>query len=286
MSNLVFACIAPHGSMIIPLLAGEDGQKALATRASMEELGRRMAAAQPETVVLVTPHGHRVDGCFSLLNNERVRGELGSEKLGSEKDGSENSFTLTFDVDKELNSAIMEAARSLDVPVARIGYAVMDNPTFTQPLDWGASVPLWFLGGLAHPQPKVVIACPDRWNMRWELFPNFGLAIRQAADSIGRRIAFVASADMGHAHDANGPYGFDPTSAEFDAATIEAVQAEDLGRLLTFDQAWHKRAATDAYGQILNLHGAIEGLNFHPELLSYEVPTYFGMMCVAYSPEP
>ncbi len=285
MSNLFFACIAPHGSLIIPLLAGEDGHKALTTRASMEELGRRMAAAQPETVVLVTPHGHRVDGCFSLLNNERVRGELGSEKLGSEKEGSENSFTLTFDVDKELNSAIVEEARSLDVPVARIGYGIIENPTFTQPLDWGASVPLWFLGGLSHPQPKVVIACPDRWNMPWELFPRFGLAIRRAAESTGRRIAFVASADMGHAHDANGPYGFDPTSAEFDAATIEAIQAEDLGRLLTFDQAWHKRAATDAYGQILNLHGAIEGLKFHPELLSYEVPTYFGMMCVAYSPE-
>ena len=98
MSDLVFACIAPHGSMLIPLLAGEDGQKALATRAAMEELGRRMAAARPETVVLVTPHGHRVDGVFSLLNNARVRGELGPEK-----DGSEQSFTLVFEVDKELN---------------------------------------------------------------------------------------------------------------------------------------------------------------------------------------
>lgn len=284
MSNLVFACIAPHGSMIIPLLAGEEGQKALATRAAMEELGRRMAAAQPETVVLVTPHGHRVDGCFSLLNNERVRGELSIGRPG-EEDGNENGLTLTFDVDKELNSAIMETARSLDVPTARLGYAVMDNPTFTQPLDWGASVPLWFLGGLFAPKPKVVIACPDRGNMPWELFPRFGLAVRLAAESVGRRIGFIASADMGHGHDENGPYGFNPASAEFDAATMEAVKAEDLGRLLSFDQAWHKRAATDAYGQILNLHGAIEDLGFHPELLSYEVPTYFGMMCVAYSPE-
>ncbi len=43
MSGLVFACIAPHGSMIIPLLAGEEGQKTLATRAAMEELGRYRA---------------------------------------------------------------------------------------------------------------------------------------------------------------------------------------------------------------------------------------------------
>ena len=113
--------------------------------------------------------------------------------------------------------------------------------------------------------------------------PRFGKAIRQAAEATGRRVALIASADMGHAHDKDGPYDFDPTSAEFDAATIEAVKDQDLGRLLTFDQNWVKRAATDAYGQILNLHGAIEGTDFRGELLSYEVPTYFGMMCVAYA---
>ena len=236
-----------------------------------------MAASQPETVVLVTPHGYRVDGVFSLLNNRRVRGELGPEMAGNE-----NSISLVFEVDKELNAAIIDAAHALEVPVTRIGYAVPDDPAYFLPIDWGASVPLWFLGGMFYPQPKVVIACPVRGHMPWELFVPFGRAIRQAAESTGRRVALIASADMGHAHDKDGPYGFDPTSAEFDAATIEAVKDQDLGRLLTFDQDWLKRAATDAYGQILNLHGAIEGTDFRGELLSYEVPTYFGMMCVAY----
>jgi len=277
MSGLVFACIAPHGSMIVPVLNEKGWEKALATRAAMEELGRRVAVARPETIVLVTPHGHRVDDAFSLLNNERVRGELAPEK-----NETGNGFSLMFEVDKELNAAIVDAARTLDVPVRRIGYAVADDPDFIQPLDWGASVPLWFLGGLIQPRPRVVIACPDRGKLPWEHFPYFGKAIRLAAESINRRIAFVASADMGHAHDRGGPYGFDPASAEFDAATIEAIKAQQPGRLLEFNQSWLKRAATDAYGQILNLHGAIEGTSFRGEVLSYEVPTYFGMMCVAY----
>jgi len=263
--------------MVIPLLADEEGQKALATRTAMEELGRLMAAARPETIVLVTPHGHRVDGVFSLLNNARVRGELSSETVLGD-----NSFSLMFEVDKELNTAIIEAARSLDVPVSCLGYAVPDDPTYVQPLDWGAMVPLWFMGAMFSPRPKVVIACPDRGNMPWELFPRFGTAVRQAAETTGRRIALIASADLGHAHDKDGPYGFDPASGEFDAAALEAVKAQDLGRLLTFDLAWLKRAATDAYGQMLNLHGAITGTDFRGEVLSYEVPTYFGMMCVAY----
>jgi aromatic ring-opening dioxygenase LigB subunit len=158
MSNLAFACIAPHGSMIIPLLAGEEGQKALSTRGAMEELGRRMARHRPETVVLITPHGHRVEGCFSLLNNQRVRGELGPWQ--KEKEG-ENSLAVVLGVDKELNGAIVEAATALEVPVTRLGYAVADDPAYLQPLDWGATVPLWFLGALFYPQPRVVIACQD-----------------------------------------------------------------------------------------------------------------------------
>src|SRR5258708_13642413 len=140
MSGLICACIAPHGSMVVPLLAGGEGQKVLATRAAMEELGRRMAATHPETVVVMTPHGHRIDGAFSLLNNQRVRGELGPEE-----DGNPHSFTLGFEVDKDLNAAILDASRSLEVPVSRIGYPLPYDPGDFQQLTWGVTVPLWFL---------------------------------------------------------------------------------------------------------------------------------------------
>ncbi len=280
MEHLVFACIAPHGGITLPELAGAQARKATRTREAMEELGRLMAEAAPDTIVLITPHGHRVDGVFSLLNNRRVRGALGAEE-----GGNANSLTLGFTVDQEFNEALRVQARELGVPVARIGYAVPDETEFVQELDWGALIPLWFMGALLAPQPRVVIACPDRGNLvdlPWELFPRFGQAIVQTAQVTGRRVALIASADLGHAHDPNGPYGFDPASAEYDAAVQEAIRAQDLGRLLSFDLDWVTRAATDSFGQILNLHGAIQGTGMRGELLSYEVPTYFGMLCAAY----
>jgi len=279
MSGIVFACIAPHGSMIIPLLGEKDAKKALTTRSAMEELGRRVAATKPETLVIVTPHGHRIDNCFSLLNNRRVQGTLGLEP-GS----NGNSFTLTFEVDRELNAAIIEEARVLDVPVSRVYFAVDEDTAFYMPLDWGALVPLWFMGMSITPRPKVVIACPDRNKLPWGLSAPFGLSIRKATEKLNRRTVFIASADLGHAHDAQGPYGYNTASQEFDTALIDAVKAQDLARLLEFDLDWLKRAATDSYGQVLNLYGATDGLNYKGELLSYEVPTYFGMMCVAYEP--
>src|SRR5437763_15259704 len=129
MSGLIFACIAPHGSMIIPLLGEKGAEKALATRAAMQELGRRVATAQPETLVVITPHGHRIDGSFSLLNNRRVQGTLGPEP---ESNGS--SFTLTFEVDRELNSAIIEESHALGVPAACVYFAVAEDPKFHMPL--------------------------------------------------------------------------------------------------------------------------------------------------------
>src|SRR5260370_9420489 len=97
-----------------------------------------------------------------------------------------------------------------------------------------------------HPQPRVVIACPDRGNMPWELFPPFGMAIRKAAETLDRRIAFVASADLGHAHDAQGPYGYDISSQEFNTALVYSSQGQDLGLLPTFHKPSSNRSASVA----------------------------------------
>jgi len=273
MSGLVYACIAPHGGMVLPTIGDPDGRKALATREAMEELGQRMAAYRPETIVLVTPHGTLVDRTLSLLDSGRVAGEVG---------GPKGVASVEFRVDGELLSTIAETAGAANLPIARvIPRGKRNDPTSCLPLDWGAVVPFWFMGRDYTPRPRVVVACPDR-RLPWGEFPRYGAAIRQAAESLGRRVALIASADLGHAHDKEGPYGFDPASAEYDRASVEAVQTQDLGRLLHFDRAWVSRALPDALWQMLILHGAIEGRGFHGELLSYEVPTYFGMLCASY----
>ena len=171
MGGLVFGCIAPHGGMLIPPIAGAEGRKALATRAAMEELGRRLAAARPETLVLVTPHGVRADRAFSLLDSARVAGELG---------GHGAVVSVEFRVDNALNAAIDDAAGALDTPVRRVTRGAPGDPRSCLPLDWGAVVPFWFLGRTLLPVPRVVVACPDRRLPR-ALFPRFGEAVRRGA---------------------------------------------------------------------------------------------------------
>jgi aromatic ring-opening dioxygenase LigB subunit len=284
--NIVFACISSHSGLLIPLVSGPDGAKALASQAAMAELGRRMAAAQPETVVIIEPHSLLVDGAISILDSAQVRGS----------EGQDHGFSLTFDVDHELAAAIATASRAAGVPTVRVRNFVEAIPLT---IYWGTLIPLWFLGAAYAVPPRVVVASAGNWHayqteepmgrvghfgqeVPREGYISFGRAVRTAAVETGRRVAFIASFDLGHRHAPDGPFGFDPASAECDAAVIEAVRTNALDRVIGFDADWVDRGFTEAVEPLLALHGVLEGTDLRADVLSYEVPTYFGMMCAAY----
>jgi aromatic ring-opening dioxygenase LigB subunit len=110
-----------------------------------------------------------------------------------------------------------------------------------------------------------------------------GQALAQVAAASGKRVAIIASADHGHAHRADGPYGYDPAAADYDARVAALVRANRLGDLLDFDPAFVAAAKADSFWQLLLLHGAL-GDAWRAEFLSYEAPTYFGMLCAAFTP--
>ena len=75
--GLVFAAIAPHGSMAIAeACAPEQLTLAAATRAAMEELGRRFEAARPEAAIVLTPHNVHVEGAMAVVVAGSVAGAL------------------------------------------------------------------------------------------------------------------------------------------------------------------------------------------------------------------
>jgi aromatic ring-opening dioxygenase LigB subunit len=285
---LVFAAIAPHGFPLIPDLS-DDADGALATRAAMAELGRRAAAAGVEALVIAGPHGVRVEGAVSLADTARAAGALAWQ--GREVE-------LNVPVDGPLTDAIAGAARSRGIPIAMVGYAGHRRDTSVLPLDWGILTPLWFLGHgqnmrghgdvLADPPtedigPPAVIVAPSRSVPR-ETLVDFGVAVAEAAANDPRRIAFIASCDWGHAHRADGPYGFHPESAAVDAEVVSAVQANDLLRLIDLDEGRARDAAIDGLWQALMLGGVLDVTLMNGELLSYEAPTYYGMLVAAWSP--
>lgn len=273
MTGLVFACIVPHGSETIPALGGELAARTATTRTAFEEVGRRMEATRPETVVVITPHGVRVAGAVCVMTTERAFGVL---------EGPGGRVEVDMAVDTALAQGIATRAwQDYGVPTATAIYGASSGDGCFTPLDWGAVVPLWFLGARWTPQPALISMTPSRVLSPAQL-ADFGTALAETAAQSGRRVALIASADWGHAHQADGPYGIDPASPEFDAMVVDALKADDLERLVTTDLDFADRAKVDGLWQVAMLAGARRHTPLRGEFLAYQVPSYFGMLVAAY----
>ena len=255
---IAWACIAPHGN---PVFEEPEG----ATRRGMDELARRFQAAQPDATIVVTPHGTHVDGHFGVVRSIRLS-EHANQFLTAEQ-------LYSGPGDPELADACVTALQDAGLPALGLTFGATAAGASEMPIDWGAGIPLWFMRG-----PAVVVtpcrALPNDEHVR------AGAALARATGE--RRVAFVASADHGHGHTHDGPYGFSEQSQPYDDAIVDVVQRNALAELPTWDAQFAVDAKADSFWQLLMLHGAL-GDDFEGELLSYEAPTYFGMLTAAYS---
>jgi aromatic ring-opening dioxygenase LigB subunit len=194
------------------------------------------------------------------------------------------ALSVVFPVDQGLADEIDRAAALRSIPVARVGYGGSSGPASCYPLDWGAIIPLWHLVGSQATTPRLMVVTPSR-RLTWEDMVRFGEAVFDAVSLTDTRIGVVASADLAHAHLPTGPYGYDRAAAVFDQAVKDAVEAGDLLRLLAIDPVIVEAARPDGQWQILVLAGVLARARLRPVLLSYEVPTYFGMLCAACEPD-
>jgi aromatic ring-opening dioxygenase LigB subunit len=268
--SLVFAAIAPHGTLPEAPIDNAD-----ATHAALAELGRRFDAARPEATIVLTPHNVHVEGHFAVVLAGELSGSL--EGLFDAPD-----VKLTCPVDLELARDAIVALHDDGIPVVGASFGANDPGAATAPMDWGVLIPLWVMGGRSEPPVPTVVVSPAR-DRSPEEHVRAGQALVRVAEGSGKRVALIASADHGHAHDADGPYGFDPAAAEYDARVVDLVKDSRLGGLLDFDPAFVDAAKADSWWQLLMLHGAL-GDGWRSEFLSYEAPTYFGLICADFAP--
>jgi aromatic ring-opening dioxygenase LigB subunit len=272
--GLVFAAIAPHGGLAIEeACSPEERSLAVATRAGMEELGKLFSAARPEIVVVATPHNVHISEALGVIVSGRMAGVL---------DGAA-AVALDVPVESDFAWLTLESLIDAKIPAVGVSFGSNDPASAVAPMDWGVLIPLWFMGGRHEPPVPLVVVTPAR-DLSAEAHVGAGAAIARAAAKSGRRVAFIASADHGHAHRKDGPYGFHPAAARYDGLIQELVGSHKLERLLDIPRELVEQAKADSWWQLLMLQGATSGNGWTSRLLSYEAPTYFGMLTAAYEP--
>lgn len=272
---MVYACIAPHGDEIVPELVSKQAFAA-SSNAGMLRLAEEMKRARPQTVVIATPHNLRILGRIGVVVSEWSSGSVGAGK---------RKISLRAECDSGLALQILMAAEGRRIPVVGANYGTASGTLSNLPMDWGTLIPLWFFLRINGLRSRIVIVTPSREVPLRQNY-RFGAVVAEAAEGTKRRIAFVASSDQAHAHEKSGPYGYSPDAAVYDRKVVEAVRRDRLADILAFDPMMVERARPDSLWQMSMLAGVLSRVKMAGKLYSYEVPTYFGMLCAGYTRVP
>ncbi len=271
--SIIAAGIAPHPPIIIPEVGRGEEEKARRTTAAMQIFARRLAEADGETLVVITPHGPMFRDAVAILDGEELKGDF----AGFLAPGVE----LRAENDRELVRAIERESQGVGVAVALLGGKnAAAGEEFS--LDHGITVPLYYLQRAGTGKRCVAITyAPFSYR---ELY-NFGRAIKRAAEGLGRRVVVVASSDLSHRLSRDAPAGFDPRGAEFDRTLVGYLENYQVEKILTMDRNLIQAAGECGLRSIAVLLGCLEGEQVKPEVLSYEGPFGVGYAVALLTPQ-
>ncbi|MCD6523654.1 MAG: extradiol dioxygenase [Thermococcus sp.] len=248
--------LMPHGNPVLEPPDEETERLAEVLRRIGEEFRKA------DSYVLISPHNVRMSDHLGVVMAEHLVSWLGFE--GKELPGE-------WETDRELAEEIYRTEKDARMPVVDLNFASLRGEYSRWPLSWGELIPLQFL----EKKPLVLIT-PSRGVSR-ETLIRFGEVLGEVLEKDAKKIALIISADHGHGHDENGPYGKVKESEIYDRLIMELINENRLEELPEVPEDLVKKALVDSYWQMLIMLGAMRKAEFKLKVSAYACPTYFGM---------
>jgi aromatic ring-opening dioxygenase LigB subunit len=273
---LIGAFVVPHGSMILDAREKNISKNAIALHDAMVRISNTIASLKPDLIFLTSPHGIALSHNFGIYLNAG-----GSGSAEWEDQYKEYKVRVKFD---------QKQAHRLLGFLDESGDSVSGISAFTTgadaPLRWGEAVPLWFLRGLPERAKYVIMSQPMRRYDEAEKMIDetltLGRNLRSFFESIEEKVIAIISADLGHTHSQDGPYGFSETAKTFDNLIERWASTLDEDLLLRNASRTLKKALCCGYVGFVILQGMLEGTDFRPNIMARSSPTYYGMMVVEF----
>jgi aromatic ring-opening dioxygenase LigB subunit len=142
--------------------------------------------------------------------------------------------------------------------------------------DWGFNVPLHFL---AKDVRGIEIKAHLTDSSSPQVHFNRGKELIKNLDYI-KKLAWIASGDMSHRLQVEGPYGLHPSGPKFDREFIKRLKKKDVPGILNLNPRLAEEAGECGLRSFCMLLGALEGakIKWKPEILSYESPFGVGYL--------
>lgn len=261
MSAPTLGIIAPHPPIMVLAVGGPDAN---ATRASIDAMGHAadvLAAFDPDTIVVMSPHSPAAADAFLIDTAPELSGSFGQF-------GAPNA-RFRYATDTELAHAILTALADERIPAVD---RQRERRLASGTLDHGIMVPMSFLDA------------EGRWpivdlSLSWRSYDDhrrLGELVRECAEHLGRRIAFLASGDCSHRLTRDANAGYSPHGAEFDHLLVEHVGRGDFEGLMRLDPGLVEAAGECGLRSFITLGGVIP--KRETRVLSYEGPWGVGYL--------
>jgi aromatic ring-opening dioxygenase LigB subunit len=270
MKKLVGCALMPHPPIMIPEVGKGELEKITQTVKAAQEVSTAIKENNPQTIVIMTPHGPVFEDAISISIYPRLRGNL--EQFG------QPDVSLAFETDGLLAKGILKWADRLGINLMELTDDVAKTYRFKLGLDHGALVPLYYLHKAGF---KGQIVHLTIGMLPYEEMYTFGKAVQNAIEMVDRRVAVIASGDLSHRLTPNAPAGYSPQGQVFDRQLIEALKNVDIKAVLNMDRGLIAEAGECGLRPIAFLMGVLGGLNAEGQVLSYEGPFGVGY-CVGY----
>ena len=261
MDNLTSCALMPHPPIMIPEVGKGELAKVQQTIDAAEKVSKIIKEQNPQTIVLITPHGPVFEDAISISIHPRLKGNFGAFGAAD--------VSMGFETDDLLIRHILKKADRLGVNLIELTDDMAKNYRISLGLDHGALVPLYYLSKAGFKGQLVHISAG---LLSYEELYTFGKAVQMAIGMVGKKVAVIASGDLSHRLTPDAPDGYSSQAATFDNEVLQAVQELNVKALLNMDKELIAEAKECGLRPIFFLMGVAGGMNASGEIVSYEAP--------------
>lgn len=274
MGRLVLAAIVPHPPIMVQAVGGKEIGRVRETRESMEEIAEELHKSQPDTLVVITPHGAVFSDAITMPAVDSLTGDL--SRFGAPE------VQIEYKRDKELGDLLDKNCRKREIPFAQLSETMARQHGVSLELDHGIVAPFSFFGQL-DPKPLLL---PINMGLipREELYA-FGMALQKAIRQSGKQVGVIASSDLSHRVTLTAPGGYSPQGEVFDNLLKGLLEEFDVPRIMAIPEELQEEAGECGYRPILMLLGSLDGYEIKGEVLSYEAPFGVGYLVARFLPQ-
>ena len=273
MNSIVMAGIAPHPPLIIPDIGGGEIKKVEKTVEAMKTLAQEVKKAQPDTIVVISPHGPVFRNAVAFLGGEKLKGSMA--RFGVPE------VALEVPNDEGLMTSILAEARQMDLPVFIMDEEESKKYELSKDLDHGALVPMYYLKEAGVERSFVHITMG---LLSYSDLYSLGKAIQKAAFDRKRKVAVLASGDLSHCLIPGAPAGYHEAGREFDQKLTSLIKEYRVEDIMNLDRGLVNNAAECGLKPIIMCLGSLDGYRVEPEVLSYEGPFGVGYLVALLKP--